>query len=163
MRFRIETSWNQSRPYRVCVPEGRFEVRRPMCPSSFDSADLNWTWCCGTDYSLRYPVHRRGRTATWWISGGGRAICSGRLVIPTLRDAILRWKFPFIEWEFEGRSLVSEESGWCSGGLIRERNANRLAVWRPRGRGWDGICRADLGTTFDAVVIGMILASIHDD
>ena len=162
MRFRVETHWSANRPYRLFVPDGPVEVRHPVLPRSLHIGELHWTWGDGTEFTLTYPMWRRGKTPTWQIIRRGETICHGRLVTSALRDAVLRCEFPVIEWEFKGQTLLCAGRGCRGGGTIEERHGQRLAMWRPHGRGWDAVCRDLWGAVAGAAVAGTILAWIHD-
>ena len=166
MRFRIEQQTkmgcvNQNAPYRLYLLDTVLVVKRPVLYTRLD-----WTWRDGTEYSLTFPNLASvlgGRS--WDLISGERTICSGQLVLPSLREGMFRVKRPHQEWKFRGTVIISESRG-CMTTQLRQRDGRRLALWHPRRFGWgaevwQGVWRNSLPEGDVPVILGMILAQVH--
>lgn len=159
MRLGIRPGWKANAPFRLYVEDSEIQVRRPVQQAQFESYELCWLWCDGTDYTLLHPPCGVGTKMQWNILKRSQTICTGRMLHPSLQNALLHAALPYIEWTYD-RELVLDEPK-CCGGALRLADGRRLAVWRQR-KWVDVAVRNRLPGAVVPLICAMIMARMYD-
>ncbi|HUE73660.1 MAG TPA: hypothetical protein VMP01_22470 [Pirellulaceae bacterium] len=128
-------------------------------PKSLTHKEYCWTWSNQAEYSLMYPMWRKGQTPLWHIMADGQTLSSGRIEIPSIWDQLRPTAKVQVTWQLD-REILLKESTWCAARLIRQSDGRRYAVWNARLRGFEGVWRNGLVKSDVPLVFGMILASV---
>jgi len=157
MRLGIKSRFSFTVPFQFLLPGTTVDVRRRS------QTEYAWLGCDGAEFRLQFPTFSIGRKPWWHILKNDEIICSGQMVNPRFRDAMLRARLPHTEWSIGGE-LIYVEPWYCSG-VIRRADRRRLAVWRLRycrRASVEIACRSGLPQNLVPVIAGMVLANLTD-
>jgi hypothetical protein len=158
MILHMQRRWKSSEPMQICVGESIIPVRRvPPREVLQDYRELRWTWIDGLMYTLFCHVDAIRGKATYRIKRKSDLVCSGALVHPKTRDAILRAASPRMFWTCDEQPFG--DAVWCCGGELRDGRQRRIAVWK-NGRA----AKVAIGTRGaapePAIVAGMVMSRL---